>query len=171
MIKKKTVFITTQHGIPLGRQGENDVTQIVFPQPEELLSQNWTLIHQRPGDVSPYPVSVDMSAQGVIWNVTSGDTAENGTGEAQLICTGPNGEVLKSFTYITVVSKSLCVPGEPPDPVKPWYEKIMEQIGQGGVNVTELDALAALMDTGVVDPMADENGAVYVDEAGNLYSY
>lgn len=36
---------------------------------------------------------------------------------------------------------------------------------------TKMDALTALMDTGTVDPMADENGAVYTDEAGNIYSF
>lgn len=172
MNDKTTVYITTQRGIPLGYQGENEAREIVFPQPEELLAENWMLLHQRALDKEPYPVPLDVTARGLIWTVTAGDTDISGTGRAQLICTGADGEVLKTCTYSTTVSKSLHVGGEPPDPVKPWYDAIMEALEEGtDVNVTELDALAALMDTGVVDPMADENGAVYVDEAGNLYSY
>lgn len=193
MIDKTTVYITTQRGIPLGYQGENEAREIVFPQPEELLVENWMLLHQRALDKEPYPVPLDVTARGLVWTVTAGDTEISGNGRAQLICTGADGEVLKTCTYNTVVSKSLHVGGEPPDPVKPWYDAIMEALEEGGgtvktVNgvapdengnvtietgsdVDELDALSALMDTGVVDPMADENGAVYVDEAGNLYSY
>lgn len=42
----RKVFVSTQRGIPLGYQGENEVTEVVFPQPEELLEYNWTLLHQ-----------------------------------------------------------------------------------------------------------------------------
>lgn len=172
MIEKTTVYITTQRAIPLGYQGENEAREIVFPQPEELLAENWLLLHQRAMDKEPYPVPLDVTARGLVWTVTSGDTEFNGSGRAQLICTGTNGEVLKNAIYNTNVAKSLHVGGEPPDPVRPWYDAIMEALEEGtDVNVDELDALSALIDTGVIDPMADENGAVYVDEAGNLYSY
>lgn len=44
--------------------------------------------------------------------------------------------------------------------------------GGGGMPaVDELDALRVLMETETIDPMADENGAVYVDEAGYIYSF
>lgn len=174
MIDRTTVYITTQRGIPLGYQGENETREIVFPQPEELLAENWMLLHQRALDKEPYPVPLDVTARGLVWTVTSGDTEFNGSGRAQLICTGTNGEVLKNAIYNTNVAKSLHVGGEPPDPVKPWYDDIMqklEQAGGGMPDVDELDALSTLIDTGVIDPMADENGAVYVDDAGNIYSF
>ena len=62
MIDKTTVYITTQRGIPLGYQGENETREIVFPQPEELLSENWMLLHQRALDKEPYPVPLDVTA-------------------------------------------------------------------------------------------------------------
>lgn len=170
----KKILVTTQRGIPLGYQGENEVTKIVFPQTEELLAQNWTLLHQRAYDKEPYPVPLTVTAGGLVWTVTSGDTAVSGIGRAQLICSGANGEILKTVTYNTNVAKSLHLCGEVPDPVKPWYEDIMQKLNQAGggmPDVDELDALAALMDTGIIDPMADETGAVYTDEAGNIYSF
>ena len=130
MIDKTTVYITTQRGIPLGYQGENETREIVFPQPEELLSENWMLLHQRALDKEPYPVPLDVTARGLVWTVTAGDTDISGTGRAQLICTGADGEVLKTCTYSTTVSKSLHVGGEPPDPVKPWYDSIMEALAE-----------------------------------------
>lgn len=189
----KKILVTTQRGIPLGYQGENGATEIVFTQTEELLAQNWTLLHQRAYDKEPYPVPLTVTAGGLVWTVTSGDTAYSGVGRAQLICSRADGKILKTVTYNTNVAKSLHLCGEVPDPVKPWYDDIMQRIEQGGggtvktVNgvspdengnveietgsdVDELDALAALMDTGIIDPMADENGAVFTDEAGNIYS-
>lgn len=132
MIDKTTVHITTQCAIPLGYQGENEAREIVFPQPEELLAENWMLLHQRAMDKEPYPVPLDVTARGLIWTLTAGDTEINGTGRAQLICTGADGEVLKTMVYRTVVSKSMAVGGDVPDPVKPWYDAIMDAIESGG---------------------------------------
>lgn len=172
MIERKTVQITTQREIPLGYQGENDVLQVVFV--VEPLGENWMLLHQRPPDNDPYPVPLDVTAQGLIWNVTSGDTAYNGTGRAQLICSGPEGEILKTCTYRTKIAPALPIGGAVPDPVKPWYDDIMQKLNQAGGgtgnSLTDTDALQALMETGCVDPVADENCAIFTDEAGNIYS-
>lgn len=64
---------------------------------------------------------------------------------------------------------------EYPDILAQWESRILalEQNGGSGggtPDVDELDALSALMDTGVIDPAADENGALYIDDAGNIYS-
>ena len=130
MIQIRTIFITTETSIPLGYQGENLAREIVFPQTADLLGENWTLFHRRALDKEPYPVPLGMDARGLVWTVTSGDTANMGGGQAQLICTGADGEVLKTLVYRTVVSKSMAVGGEVPDPVKPWYDAILERLDE-----------------------------------------
>lgn len=140
-MEKKMVMVTTQREIPLGYQGENDAVQVVFV--VEPLGENWTLLHQRPADTAPYPVPLDVTSQGLIWHVTSGDTAYNGIGRAQLICSGPEGEILKTCTYRTKIAPSLPLSGEVPDPVKPWYDSIMEAIADAG-GATPEDIRAAV---------------------------
>lgn len=130
MIQIRTIFITHETSIPLGYQGENLAREIVFPQTADLLGENWTLFHRRALDKEPYPVPLGMDARGLVWKVTSGDTAIMGGGQAQLICTGGDGEVLKTLVYRTVVSKSMAVGGEVPDPVKPWYDAILERLDE-----------------------------------------
>lgn len=95
MIGAKTIVITTEAVIPLGYQGENKAREIVFPQPSELLEENWTLFHRRPGEKSIYPVALEQDGRGLVWTVTNADTANMGGGQAQLICTGKDGEILK----------------------------------------------------------------------------
>lgn len=153
MMEMKKVLVATQRTIPLGYQGENNARQVVFVESGPLLGENWTLFHQRAFDKEPYPVPLDVTDQGLIWTVTSGDTEFNGSGRAQLICTGTNGEVLKNAIYNTNVAKSLHVGGEPPDPVKPWYDDIMQKLEQGGGGTVK--------SVNGIEP--DENGNVEVD--------
>lgn len=137
----KQIKITTQRAIPLGYQGENAVVQISFPQPESLLSERWTLMHQRATDSEAYPVPLNVVDGGLVWTVSSGDAAVSGLGRAQLICTGADGEILKTMVYGTVTAKSLAVGGEVPDPVKPWYDAIIEEIEQiGGIDPEDIKA-------------------------------
>lgn len=128
----KEIVVTAEEGFWLGYQGENEVTKVVFLQSSELLAYNWALLHRRSTDVEAYPVPLGVTADGLVWTVTSGDTAISGEGKAQLICTGDNGEILKTSLYTTFVSKSLPADGEVPDPVKPWYDDIMQQLEQAG---------------------------------------
>lgn len=128
----KRIYVTTNGTIPLGRQGENMVRQIVFPQPAELMQAEWTLSAQRSRDSTPYPVALSKTDGEVVWDVTSADTAMRGIGKAQLMAIGASGEILLSRVYMTDVQASLDVAGEPPDPVKPWYDNIIERLDQGG---------------------------------------
>lgn len=131
----RKVFVSTQRGIPLGYQGENEVTEVVFPQPEELLEHNWTLLHQRAMDSEAYTVPLDVCVDGLAWMVTSKDTETNGIGRAQLVCTGPDGEILKSMTYNTNVSKSLGVTSET-STGGGFYTPTVSQIEDASMTVT-----------------------------------
>lgn len=74
---------------------------------------------------------------------------------------------------VSCKKSALCADGYPVPPPPDIYNQIMEMLnhmGGGMPDVDEVDALTALMDTGTVDPAADENGAVYTDDFGNIYS-
>lgn len=128
MIPIKSVTITTQAAIPLGRQGEHNAREIIFPQPEELLAENWTLLHRRARDREAYPVPLEKRDGNLVWLVTGGDTGIPGSGQAELTCIDGSGAVLKTKVYGTRVEKALEDGGEVPDPVKPWYDSIMEAL-------------------------------------------
>lgn len=75
---------------------------------------------------------------------------------------------------VSCKKSALCADGYPVPPPPDIYNQIMDKLnhmGGGMPDVDEVDALSALMDTGTIDPMADENGAVYTDDAGNIYSF
>lgn len=133
-MKKNRIYATDQGRISLGNQGENLVRQIVFP--VENGEESWMLLHQRSTDETAYPVPLTKERNDLIWDVTAGDTAVDGSGRAVLICTGEDGEVLKSQIYQTYTSKSIEAGGDPPEAIKPWYDSIMEQIGTCSPTVT-----------------------------------
>lgn len=128
MIPIKSVTITTQGAIPLGRQGEHHAREIVFPQPDGLLDETWTCFHRRARDREAYPVPLEKRDGNLVWLVTSGDTGIPGNGQAELTCTDGSGAVLKTKVYGTSVEKALQDGGEVPDPVKPWYDAILKAI-------------------------------------------
>lgn len=130
-METRKIYVKSQSCIPLGIQGENHTTEIIFTRPEHLQGSICTLLHQRATDASPYPVAVTQG-DNVVWDVTSGDTAISGRGLAQLIYSGSDGAILKTYVYSTDVQKSLDTPADPPDPVKPWYDAIMDAIASGG---------------------------------------
>lgn len=62
----------------LGRQGENLARQVVFDLSAweaEYGPGTAELIHQRPGDTSPYPVAAVREGSTLVWTLTATDTA------------------------------------------------------------------------------------------------
>lgn len=149
----KQILVKSQAAICLGKQGENEVVEVIFPQPSELMAEEWQLNHQRVTDREAYPCPLEKRDNALAWRVTSGDTAVPGIGAAELTCYGKDGEILKSCTYSTSVLKSITTGGEVPDPVKPWYDDIMERLGQGGGGTVK--------SVNGIEP--DENGNVQID--------
>lgn len=113
---------------PLGRRGENLVTQIRFPVAgwaEKYGDGTFSLLAQRQGDVNPYPVSINTDSEYVYWNVSSADTGVAGIGKAELRYTV--GEALaKSMVYITRTAPALDDAGEPPEPYESWVNDVMD---------------------------------------------
>lgn len=64
----------------------------------------------------------------------------------------------------------LCGSGWPSPPPPDVYNQLMELLNSMGAGLTDEDALQALMETGVVSPVADSTGALLTDEAGKILS-
>ena len=125
-----TLGDATQLNLPLGRQLENDVTEVVF----DFSAWNTTygagtlsLSVQRKGDEMPYPVTMTVSGTNAIWEVTDTDTARKGVGKAQLTYTVGDA-VKKSVIYKFTVYESLGANGEYPAPGETWVDDMEADI-------------------------------------------
>lgn len=125
-----TLGDATQLNLPLGRQLENEVTEVVF----DFSAWNTTygagtlsLSVQRKGDEMPYPVTMTVSGTNATWEVTDTDTARKGTGKAQLTYTVGDA-VKKSVIYKFTVYESLGTNGEYPAPGETWVDEMEADI-------------------------------------------
>lgn len=139
--------------IDLGRQGENLARTIeidISAWRAEYGEGTVQLLHQRPGDSTPYPAAVEQAGDVVRWEITAADTARVGYGAAQLLFYA--GDVLaKQCIYRTYVSPSLGQSaGEPPEAQQPWVERVLAEAAK----VTGMTARAVELPAGA-DPTAD----------------
>lgn len=110
--------------IALGKQGENQAVRVTLPN-IRAGAGSILLLHQRSDDQKPYPVSVVEADGGIIWTVSSTDTAYPGRGQAELQWLGADGAVVKSVTYQTNIVRALTTPGAVPDePLKPYTQAV-----------------------------------------------
>ena len=110
--------------IKIGKQGENRAIRVILPNIRSGAG-SILLLHQRALDKKPYPVPVTESAEGIIWVVSTTDTANQGRGQAELQLLGENGEIVKSIIYQTETARSLSTPGAVPDePMKPYVQAV-----------------------------------------------
>lgn len=110
--------------IALGKQGENRAVRVTLPN-IRAGAGSILLLHQRAADQQPYPVPVVEADGGIIWTVSSTDTAYPGRGQAELQWLGADGAVIKSVTYQTNVIRALTAPGAVPDePLKPYTQAV-----------------------------------------------
>lgn len=87
----KTINVNdfTTRPVPLGRQGENEVTQVVIPVSDIFdefgATGSFTLVVRRSGDTLIYPPeSVTWDNANVTWTVSATDTAKSGRGKIGL---------------------------------------------------------------------------------------
>lgn len=110
--------------IALGKQGENQAVHVTLPN-IRAGAGSILLLHQRAADQQPYPVPVVEADGGIIWTVSSTDTAYPGRGQAELQWLGADGAVVKSATYQTNIIRALTSPGAVPDePLKPYTQAV-----------------------------------------------
>lgn len=171
--------------IPLGRQGENLATCIIFDCTglAQLYGDGTAeLLHElKSGTV--YPVAIKQDGKSVSWTVSASDTATVGAGHAEL--RWYVGDTLaKSAKFRTSVSSALAdtTTETPPEPQKSWVDKVLaaaQEIKDGAISEEQLaDAVAqALADakaSGEFDGapgMDGTDGGYYtpsVDADGNL---
>lgn len=114
----------------LGKSYENGVTSVVF-NIERWISEigegTAVLLHMRPEDESPYPVSTIQGNGIVTWVVSSTDTAQAGIGKCELQYIVDE-DVVKSKIWKTLTIKSLDDAGETPDPESGWVAELLSQI-------------------------------------------
>lgn len=157
----------------LGRTGENkaetmsfDCSQFV----EDYGEGQAFLFFKRPVDKYAYPVVVEQNGAIVKWMISASDTAFGGTGELE-IQWRVDGILAKSASYPVKIEESLPTGGEaPPDPVKPWVTKLLEEISNNAsVNMSDEDQLELAMSTGLVRPLTS-GGAILTDKEGIIYA-
>lgn len=95
--------------IPLGRAGEDGVTSYKFgygDYVEDYGVGELKILHQRPGDTEPQPVTITTEDNMATWAITSTDTAYAGTGRIQVMYTADDA-VKKTMVGTTIIEPSL----------------------------------------------------------------
>ena len=123
------VTSTKTFTINLGRQGENDITEIVFDYSglvEEYGEGTLSCIVQRKKTDDPYPTILTVDNHMATWSVSSTDTAYAGTGKIQLSYMVDQ-QIKKSIIYKTKVEPSIIPTSEePPEPIKNYLDQMVE---------------------------------------------
>lgn len=126
----------------IGIQGENKARVIAFDVSDilaEFPGASFTLIHQRSGDTSAYPVgSTELHGTMLLWTVTSADTAIAGSSYCELIATVDD-VVKKTVIYSLRVAGTLDNSATPPDPWESWVQDVVDAADRA-------DAAAALLE-------------------------
>lgn len=162
--------------IPLGRQGENLATCIIFDC--TVLAQLYgdgtaELLHELK-DGTVYPVAATQDGASVSWTVSASDTATVGAGRAEL--RWYVGDTLaKSAKFRTSVSSALADTSvsTPPAPQQSWADKVLaaaQEIKDGAISDDKLAAaIAAYLEEHPIDAGLDEAAlAAYLTENGYL---
>lgn len=132
----RTITVTGNETIQIGRRGENQAVQIVWTN----ILENWRTMYgdgvvqlavRRPKDTAPYPASCEVIGNDIMWTIQAADTAQNGAGECELSYI-VDAVLVKSQTWDTMIARSLTGAGtvDPPsEPAKTWFSKIQAEIG------------------------------------------
>lgn len=132
----RTITVTGNETIQIGRRGENQAVQIVWTN----ILENWRTMYgegvvqlavRRPKDRTPYPAACDVIGNDIMWTIQAADTAQIGEGECELSYIVGTA-LVKSQTWNTMIARSLTGAGtvEPPsEPAKTWFTEIQTEIG------------------------------------------
>ena len=162
--------------IPLGRQGENLATCVIFDCSgfAQLYGDGTAeLLHElKSGTV--YPVAIQQDGASVSWTVSASDTATVGAGRAEL--RWYVGDTLaNSAKFRTSVSSALpdTSVSTPPAPQQSWVEEVLaaaQEIKDGAISDDKLaEAIAAYLQEHPIDAGLDEAAlAAYLTENGYL---
>ena len=152
------------HMIVLGRTGETEALQVLFPVAEKWAATYGNGVFQllvlRPGDVSPYAVPIVEDGPNVVWTVTSTETARAGYGKAEL--SYYVGDTLaKSLVWQTQVLESLSpAPQDPPAPWQSWVDEVLKA-GADAKYYAGVAEMAASEDGIFICDVNEEDGLLY----------
>lgn len=120
--------------ITLGKQGENAAVLVKFPIAgwEELYGHgSFEVMNVRPGESVPYPCTIEVDGDYVLWTVQSADVALVGHGICELTYV-VSGTIAKSVIYGTCVSESIEGSGTVPAP----YESRIQDLIIAATGIT-----------------------------------
>lgn len=179
MSNTKNINVNAQRpptNIPLGRQGENLATCIIFDCTglAQLYGDGTAELLHELKDGTVYPVAIKQDGTSVSWIVTASDTATVGAGRAEL--RWYVGDTLaKSAKFRTSVSSALAdtTTETPPAPQKAWVDQVLaaaQEIKDGAISDEKLAAaIAAYLADHPIDAGLDEAAlAAYLVENGYL---
>lgn len=133
----RTITVQPGQAIQLGRQYENEITQVIFP--HNIVSRFLDAVEDpgifgiwihRPGDPVGYPIGsplVTYADGQVSWLITSAELAQAGTAQVQLRYIVDNIQVM-SMVYKAVISDSVEIGDDVPEPMEPWADAIMQAL-------------------------------------------
>ena len=130
--------------IPIGVQGENDARTVVFDIHkwiEDYGNGSALLVHQRPGDAEPYPVTTAQKAGTVEWTVQQADIIAGAPGRAQLSYQVGENIVARSPIYLTIAADEITnTPLSDYDPAKSWIDDLLDAVNKAGDITSDVQA-------------------------------
>lgn len=130
--------------IPIGVQGENDARTVVFDIHswiEDYGNGSALLVHQRPGDAEPYPVTTAQKAGTVEWTVQQADIIAGAPGRAQLSYQVGKNIVARSPIYLTIAADEITnTTLADYDPAESWLNAILGAVQEAGDITDEVQA-------------------------------
>lgn len=130
--------------IPIGFEGENDARTVVFDIHkwiEDYGNGTALLVHQRPGDAEPYPVTTAQKAGTVEWTVQQADIIAGAPGRAQLSYQVGENIVARSPIYMTVAADEITnTPLADYDPAKSWIDDLLDAVNKAGDITSDVQA-------------------------------
>lgn len=122
--------------IPIGVQGENDARTVVFDIHkwiEDYGNGSALLVHQRPGDAEPYPVTTVQKAGTIEWSVQQADIIAGAPGRAQLSYQVGDNIVARSPIYLTIAANEITnTTLADYDPAESWLNAILGAVQEAG---------------------------------------
>jgi hypothetical protein len=134
--------VTYPDPFAIGRQRENEVTQVQFDVSEWVRTYGLgtlALSVQRRRDMRPYPVPIAIVDGAATWTISNTDTAQDGHIKAQLTYMVGT-KIKKSKVYMLTVKASLPEDGRAPDGYTTWLETLQELTSQVAANAVSASA-------------------------------
>jgi hypothetical protein len=132
----------------IGRIGENEAVRLAFDitgWKTEYPQGSMTVICKRPNDADGYPVNnsqITIDDNTLYWVLSSGDLAQKGSGQCELILTNGN-TIAKSAIYSIIIREALDGSGTVPEPWESWVQQVADDADRAEAAATSASEYAA----------------------------